>query len=146
MSEGTSGINPSVADRRSSTFANPWLQLALSILCVTISEMFLKRGAMEVAGLSAGWDWTGLTGLASSLVWIGILFRILAFATWLYALKYLALSVAFPVSQAVHVLVPLSSWFILGEQISATRWTGIALVVLGLAIVARPVAKLEEKL
>ena len=129
-----------------SGFGNPWLQLALSTLCVTASDMFLKRGAMATAHLSEQWAWTGVTGLASSLVWIGIVFRILAFVTWLDTLKHLPLSVAFPASQAVHVLVPLSSWLILGEIISPIRWSGIALVLLGLAIVARPVAQLEEKL
>jgi hypothetical protein len=41
---------------------------------------------------------------------------------------------------------PLSSWLVLGERISPTRWLGIALVLIGLAIVARPVTQLEEKL
>ena len=26
---------------------NPWFQLAFSVLCVTASEVFLKRGAVE---------------------------------------------------------------------------------------------------
>ena len=43
-------------------------------------------------------------------------------------------------------MIPLSSWLVLGESISLTRWFGIALVLIGLAIVARPVARLEEKL
>ncbi len=127
-------------------FGHPWLQLALSTLCVTISEMFLKTGADVTAQRTEGWDWTGVSGLGSSLVWIGIVFRILSFVTWLYTLKHLPLSVAFPASQVVHVLVPLSSWLVLGEFISPLRWSGIALVLLGLVIVARPAAQLEEKL
>ncbi|MEO5721641.1 MAG: EamA family transporter [Chthoniobacterales bacterium] len=127
-------------------FGNPWLQLALSTLCVTASEMFLKTGAMATAQISQQWGWTGVTGLASGLVWIGIVFRILSFVTWLYVLKHLPLSVAFPASQVVHVLVPLSSWWILGEFISPLRWSGIALVLAGLALVAKPAARLEEKL
>jgi drug/metabolite transporter (DMT)-like permease len=64
----------------------------------------------------------------------------------LYVLRYIPLSIAFPISQAVHVLVPLGSWFVLGENIVTMRWIGIALVSLGLAVVARPVARLEEEL
>ncbi len=127
-------------------WANPWLQVAISTLAVAISELFQKRGAMATAQLSPTWAWTGLTTLASPLVWAGMTFTIVSFLTWLYAIKHLPLSVAFPASQAVHVLVPLSSWMILGETISATRWCGITLVLLGLALVARPVAELEEKL
>lgn len=71
---------------------------------------------------------------------------ILSFVTWLYVLQQLPLSVAFPVTQVVHVMVPLGSWLVLGEAISPIRWGGIALVVLGLFLVAKPVAKLEERL
>jgi drug/metabolite transporter (DMT)-like permease len=127
-------------------FGNPWLQLGLSIACVAIYELLLKRGATDTANLSARWSWTGLTGLASIYVWVAIVFVILSLITWLYVLRYIPLSIAFPISQAVHVLVPLGSWFVLGENIVTMRWIGIALVSLGLAVVARPVARLEEEL
>ena len=106
----------------------------------------MKRGASETADPNSSWSWTGLTGLASIYVWIAIVFVIISLITWLYVLRYLPLSVAFPISQAVHVLVPLGSWLILGENIATLRWIGIALVSLGLAIVAKPVARLEEEL
>ena len=125
---------------------NPWFQLALSVACVTIYELLLKRGAAETANLSAEWSWTGLSGLASIYVWIAIVFVILSLITWLYVLRYIPLSIAFPISQAVHVLVPLGSWLVLGENIIGLRWLGIALVSLGLAVVAKPVARLEEEL
>jgi drug/metabolite transporter (DMT)-like permease len=131
---------------RPSAFWNPWVQVALSTLCVTVSELFQKRGADATVHLSERWGWTGLTTLASPLVWLGMLFTVLSLITWLYAIKHLPLSIAFPASQAVHVLVPLSSWLILGELITPIRWTGIALVICGLVLVAQPVARLEEKL
>ena len=127
-------------------FGNPWLQLGLSIACVAVYELLLKRGAAETANLSPQWSWTGLSGLASIYVWIAIVFVILSLITWLYVLRYIPLSIAFPISQAVHVLVPLGSWLVLGENIIGLRWIGIALVSLGLAVVARPVARLEEEL
>jgi drug/metabolite transporter (DMT)-like permease len=131
---------------RPSGVANPWLQLWLSVACVLVSELLLKRGASETANLSYDWSWTGITGLLSPLTWLGILFVIVSFLSWLYVLKYIPLSVAFPLSRVVDVLVPLSCWLILGESISARRWCGIVLVVIGLAIVAKPVARLEERL
>lgn len=127
-------------------FGNPWLHLGVSIACVTIYELLLKRGAAETANLSPQWSWTGLAGLASIYVWVAIVFVILSLVTWLYVLRHIPLSIAFPISQAVHVLVPLGSWFVLGENIVSLRWVGIALVSLGLALVAKPVAQLEERL
>src|SRR5438093_5635393 len=131
---------------RPSGFGNPWLQLALSVICVLVSELLLKRGASDTANPDAFWSWTGVSGLASPLVWLAIIFVIISFISWLYVLKYIPLSVAFPLSRVVDVLVPISCWIFLSEIISARRWCGIALVIIGLALVAKPVARLEEKL
>lgn len=125
---------------------NPWFQLALSVLCVTASEVFLKRGAVEAPRLPPNLNWTGVSGLASPNVWYGILFVIASFISWLYVLRFIPLTVAFPLSNFVHVLVPLSSWFFLDEVISIQRWCGIGLVLVGVFIVAKPVARMEEKL
>jgi drug/metabolite transporter (DMT)-like permease len=132
-------------ENRPSGWRDPRLQLALSVLCVLASELLLKRGASDTASATA-WSWTGINSLASPLVWWGILFVIASFLSWLYVLKYIPLTIAFPLSRVVDVLVPLSCWILLGETISARRWCGIALVVIGLAVVAKPVARLEERL
>ena len=131
---------------RPSGFANPWLQLALSVGCVFVSELLLKRGASDTANLAQAWSWTGVTGLASPLVWSGIIFVIISFISWLYVLRYIPLTIAFPLSRVVDILVPLGCWFFLGEAISTRRWCGIALVIIGLAVTAKPVARLEERL
>ena len=131
---------------RPSGFGNPWLQLALSVLCVLASELLLKRGATEVADPNSAWSWTGINGLESPLVWWAILLVVLSFASWLYVLKYVPLTIAFTLSRVVDILVPISCWLFLGEIISVRRWCGIALVVIGLAVVAKPIARLEERL
>jgi drug/metabolite transporter (DMT)-like permease len=131
---------------RPSGFGNPWLQLALSVLCVFVSELLLKRGANDIANASSAWSWTGINGLASPLVWLGIAFVIASFLSWLYVLKYIPLTIAFPLSRVVDILVPLGCWIFLRESISTLRWCGIALVVIGLALVAKPIARIEERL
>jgi hypothetical protein len=62
-------------------FRNPWLHLAISAACTTVSELFMKRGATDTAHVSEQWSWTGLTTLGSPLVWIGIVFVIVSFVT-----------------------------------------------------------------
>jgi len=124
---------------------NPWFVLVLEAIFVTASEVLLKVGASETRRVE-GWEWTGLMSLASMWIWLAIVLVILSFLCWIYVLRHIPLSIAFPLSNVVHVLVPLSCWIFLGEHISATRWCGIAIVVFGLAVVARPIAKIEEKL
>jgi drug/metabolite transporter (DMT)-like permease len=128
-------------------FANPWFHLALSVLCVAAYQLLLKLGATETAHIATTrWAWTGLSGLASLYVWLGLPLILLSLLTWLFVLRSIPLSIAFPISQVPHVLVPLCSWLFLGESITSLRWGGIALVSLGLALVAKPVARLEERL
>jgi undecaprenyl phosphate-alpha-L-ara4N flippase subunit ArnF len=124
---------------------NPWLVLGFEVILVTASETLLKIGASETRKL-AGWEWTGVIGLSSVWIWCAICLVIMSFLCWIYVLRHIPLSVAFPMSNVVHVLVPLSCWIFLGEYISARRWCGIAIVIIGLAVVAQPVAKIEEKL
>ena len=127
------------------SLAHPWVVLGFEALFVTAAETMLKIGASETRRVE-GWEWTGLMSLASLWIWGAIVLIILSFICWIYVLKHIPLSVAFPLSNVVHVLVPLSCWMFLGEQISPRRWCGIAILIIGLAIVAKPVATIEEKL
>jgi multidrug transporter EmrE-like cation transporter len=127
-------------------FLNPWIQLGLNIVCVVAYELLLKVGASATADRSHPWSWTGVTSLASPFIWWAIVIIMLDLVIWLYVLRYIPLSIAFPLSRAVDVLVPISCWLILAESISPRRWCGIALVIVGLVVVARPAAELEERL
>jgi len=125
---------------------NPWLQIGFNVLIVTASEIFLKLGARETAALTQPWNWSGITGLLSGWTWLGIFFLILSLFSWLYVLRHVPLSIAFPLSNAVHIFVPFASWIFLGELIAPTRWCGISLVLIGLIVVAKPISQIEEKL
>jgi multidrug transporter EmrE-like cation transporter len=127
-------------------FFNPWIQLALNIVCVVAYELLLKIGASATADPFKTWSWTGVSSLVSPFIWAAIVIIIIDLVIWLYVLKYIPLSIAFPLSRAVDVLVPISCWLILAEAISPRRWCGIALVIIGLVVVARPAAELEERL
>lgn len=118
----------------------------MSVACVFVSELLLKRGANEVAAPDDAASWIGINGLASPLVWWAILLIIASFISWLYVLRYIPLNVAYPLSRVVDILVPLGCWLFLGELISTLRWCGIALVIIGLALVAKPIARMEERL
>ncbi len=142
----TTNVTERPTQQRPIGFGNPWLQLGVSVACVFVSELLLKRGASEVAEPNSAFSWTGINGLASPLVWWAIVLIIASFISWLYVLRYIPLSIAYPLSRVVDILVPLGCWIFLGERISALRWCGIALVVIGLALVVKPVAKMEERL
>ena len=131
-----------IAAKPPTVFAHPILQLALSILLSAAAQVLLKLGAPP----SGDEGWLGLGGLASAWTWLGIVALIGSLFSWLYALRFVALSVAFTLAGAIHALVPLASWLILGESISSRRWLDILLVIAGVLISAKPATAVEEKL
>ena len=135
-----------MTNNRPSGFFNPWFQFVLNIIGVVVYELLLKAGASATADSAKNWSWIGINALESPLTWLAIAVIIVDLVIWLYILKYIPLSIAFPLSRTVDVLVPISCWLILRETISPLRWCGIALVISGLVIVARPAAELEERL
>jgi drug/metabolite transporter (DMT)-like permease len=132
--------------KRPTGFANPWFQFVLNMIGVVIYELLLKAGASASADRSKTWSWFGVNALASPLTWLAIVVIVIDLIIWLYILRYIPLAIAFPLSRAVDVLVPISCWLILKEAISPLRWGGIALVIIGLVVVAKPAAELEERL
>ena len=120
---------------------HPAVPLLLSTAFVAASEILLKLGASASVDAPGMFGWTGL---ASPWVWGGIVAIVLSFVTWLAAIRTLPLSLAFLASNVIHILVPIGSWLILGEAISSRRWIGITLVLIGLLILAKPVAQMEE--
>src|SRR6266852_9644916 len=102
---------------RPSGFGNPWLQLGLSVACVFVSEFLLKRGATDVAKPDSAFSWTGINGLESPLVWWAILLIVASFISWLYVLRYVPHTVAYPLSRIVDVLVPLGCWFLYRKSV-----------------------------
>ena len=137
---------PTPTDAKRSPFLNPFLQISLCILFGTAAEVLLKKGAAMTADLPSAAPWLGLTGLSSGWTWLSILFTVLSFFAWMAAVRVLPLGIAFPLTNSVQVLVPLSCWWFLGEAISPGRWCGIALVIIGLTVVAKTYADLDERI
>ena len=119
---------------------NPYLHLALNAALVTVSELLLKAGARAAAaGAAPRWlEWTGVPALGSGWVVAGIASYLLSFANWLYVLRLVPLHVAYPVTNLSHALIPLGAWVVFGERFGFGRALGIALIVVGTWVVARP--------
>jgi undecaprenyl phosphate-alpha-L-ara4N flippase subunit ArnF len=122
------------------------IALLFSALTAAACEICLKLGAIETAERPTSVPWLGISGLESKWVWFGILLTIFSFGAWVRAVRVIPLSIAYTLGNSVYIFIPLGCWWILGETISPRRWVGIALVIVGLIVIARPFAKLDEKL
>lgn len=121
-------------------FLHPHAHVFLSVLLAAASQVLFKKAAP----LSADASLFGLAAMTSGWAWLAILATIGSLFAWLYALRFVPLGVAYNLSGALHVLVPLSCWIFLGEKIVAQRWLGIGLVLAGVLVTAQSAAKIEE--
>jgi drug/metabolite transporter (DMT)-like permease len=121
-------------------FLHPYLQLSISIVLTAAAQIFLKVGVDVQLGapmygfLVSLWIWAGICAILASLF------------SWLYALKFVPLIVAFNLAATNHILVAIGAWAFLGEKITQQRMLGICLVALGAFFIAWASARAEEKL
>jgi len=127
-------------------FRNPYLQILLTVLLTAAAQILLKLGADASAGDNSAASWLGVAELRSGWTWLGIFACVASFGGWLYALRFIPLGIAFGLTNAVHIFVPLGAWLILGERINLLRGTGIAVIIVGVIFLAQSVAVAEEKL
>jgi drug/metabolite transporter (DMT)-like permease len=125
-----------------SGFLHPYLQLSISIVLTAAAQVFLKLGVDSQSYL----PWYAFSNLFSSWVLAGVLAMLMSLLSWLYALKSVPLVVAFNLAATNHIMVAIGSWIFLGEEISIHRWVGIGLIALGAGFIARPLARVQEKI
>ena len=59
---------------------------------------------------------------------------------WVWLLTHIPLSSAYPFVVLSFVVVPVASWWFLGEPLGLRYWTGIGLIVAGVGVIAEAAA------
>lgn len=90
-----------------------------------LAQVFLKLSAMRAAIRHIRYGWIAL-GVALYLVEVGL---------YTIALRLLSVSSAFAISSLSFVTVAVLAAWLLREQISPTRWAGIALILAGVLLI-----------
>jgi drug/metabolite transporter (DMT)-like permease len=108
-----------------------------SILLGGVAQILLKCGVSGAQKPKSGnplrW-WLGL--LTSGWIWTWGLSFVVATVLWLLAVSQLNISYAFPLLSAGYVLVAILSRVFLGERVSWKRWGAIAVICLGVILIA----------
>jgi len=112
--------------------AKSWICAAVVILSNVWGNFFLKSGVPPQ--LDTPLDY--ITVLFRPMVALGVVLLILWMASRMALLSWADLSYVLPVTSVGYVLVALAGRVLLHEQISARRWTGIALIMAGVALVS----------
>ncbi len=112
-----------------------------SVGTATLGQLLLKSGMTSVGRLGAGAlqqpVQTVLAIASTPVVWLGLVCYGFGAVLWLAVLSRLDLGYAYPLLAVSYILIPLLAHFLLGEAIPPLRWVGIAVIFIGVVIVAR---------
>jgi drug/metabolite transporter (DMT)-like permease len=96
------------------------------VVCSTLVEgfgqVFLKKSALDVLRRRQ---------------WILFGVGVLSIEVMLYsgALRFLAVSTAFPLTSMSFVMVTVLSHWLLGERVTPKRWLGVGLILIGTSLI-----------
>ena len=106
----------------------------------SFAELFWKKGTLST-GIDTitfynFFEFMGkLLGSSGFLTGAGL--YVINFFLWITVLSKVDLSVAFPTGSTSYIIVAILSMVFLGEQISPYRWSGIALIIIGIWFISR---------
>ena len=111
--------------------ATGFLLLAATIVLNAMGQLLLKRAA-----IGRGFGEGALQMFLSPYFIAGAAAHGATMIAWLYTLRRVPLTVAHPLTGAVFMIVPLASHLLWSEPLGSQRVIGIAVIVIGIAIVA----------
>ncbi len=113
--------------------------LAIVIVANALGNLMLGYGMRQVGDISSyspvALVTSGLAAMANPWVLGGVALLVVFFVTHAIVLSWADLSYVLLVTSIGYGLVALLSWLVLGEQVSATRWAGVAAITAGVALV-----------
>ena len=115
-----------------------FLVLIVTVSTGSIGQFFLKNGAKQLGGVTAGNLWGHVLGIATNFnLVVGLTFYAGAAVLYILMLTRLPLSVLGPAVSLQYVFAILMGKYLFGEVIPMYRWIGIGLIVGGVILVIR---------
>ena len=115
------------------------LVLVAGLLLEAVGVVYLSKGLKQIGKVErvSASDMVRLVtrGATNRNVLFGVFFETLFFATLLYLLSQADISFVWPLTALGFVLTTLAARFILHEQVSLARWTGVLLIMAGTALI-----------
>lgn len=118
--------------------------IILVLICVFVGafgQIIWKQGMSKMDKIQGVEDLLDIKMIinmfANKYVLLGMLLYGSAFVLWLSAMSTLDISFMYPLLSLAYVITAIMAVLFLGEQVSAVRWAGIIMVVMGCLLISR---------
>jgi uncharacterized membrane protein len=113
--------------------------LFIGLIFEAVGVVYLNKGLKTLPPLeqktpAAVWKMIK-AGAGNAAIGFGILFEAIFFGCLLFLMSRGDVSFVWPLTSLGFVLTSLAARFILNEEVSTLRWTGVMLIVLGAGII-----------
>ncbi len=110
------------------------------VLLNAAAQLLLKAGVKDlgVIQLTPATLWSaGLKLALEPHILGGLTCYVISVVVWILALSRVQVSIAYPMLSLGYVVTSFIAWAFMGEAVNAMRLTGIAVIIVGVFLVAR---------
>lgn len=113
--------------------------LLTGVLLNAGAQLLLKAGTNALGVIGLAGDWSGQLGRVALEPHIvaGLGCYVVSVAVWIVGLSRVPVSIAYPLLSLGYVVNAVAAHYLLGEDVTVSRWLGIGLIILGVWLVAR---------
>ena len=116
------------------------IYIVMTIVFTVVGQILLKHGVNQLGDLPG--DWASafkflLLAVFDPWVFGGLLCAFLGALSWIAAMTKFQLSYAYPFMAITFALTPILGFFMLHEQITTAKISGIILIVLAVILISR---------
>ena len=111
------------------------------VLLNAAAQLLLKAGTNAIGGAihltAANWFATGVKVASQPPILAGLACYCVSLVVWIIGLSRTDVTIAYPMLSLGYVVSALGAWMFLGEVVSAQRLLAIAVIMVGVALLAR---------
>jgi len=116
------------------------VMVLLMVVCANVGDLMLKRGMLQIGAvqLTLSGIWLALLStIHNTTIWLAILFLIAFTFCYMTAVSWADYSYVMPAGAFGYAVQTLLAVVILHEAVSARRWFGVVLIVVGVLLVGQ---------
>jgi multidrug transporter EmrE-like cation transporter len=114
--------------------------IIFGVLLNAVAQLLLKAGARNVGEIHLTMQNLFAVGLKVASQWPiigGLTCYVLSVVLWIIALSRVDVSIAYPMLSLGYVVTAIGAWYLFGEALSVQRLMAIAVILVGVAWLAR---------